>query len=85
MDSAPPPKRTTGKRTRRQPEPAEPDSDDEPIVPPKRAKTAHTNKQPLETIPEESDSEEDIPLRLVVRSKVIARDADKGALQWRGP
>lgn len=51
---------------------------------PKRTKTAHTNKQLLETIPEESESE-DIPLRLVVRSRANARDTEKGASQWRSP
>lgn len=84
VDSAPPPKRTTGKRARSQPDPAEQDSDEEPIVQPKRTKTAHTNKQLLETIPEESESE-DIPLRLVVRSRANARDTEKGASQWRSP
>ena len=78
MDSVPPPKRTTGKRARRQPGPAEQDSDEEPIVPSKRAKTVPTKKQALETIPEESDSEEDVPLRLVVRSRVSARSHEEG-------
>lgn len=84
MDSVPPPKRTTGKRARRQPEPPEQDSDEEPIVPSKRAKTAPAKKQALETIPEESDNEEDVPLRLVVRSRVSARKVEEGVSQWHG-
>ena len=83
VDSIPPRKRTTGKRARRQPAP-ERDSDEEPIVPAKRAKTAPAKKRALETIPEESESEEDVPLRLVVRDRARAREEEEGASQWRG-
>ncbi|KZT68082.1 hypothetical protein DAEQUDRAFT_738986 [Daedalea quercina L-15889] len=78
IDAVPPPKRTMGKRVRRKPDPIDQDSDEEPVVPPKRAKTVsekpqakslRTNKLVLETIPEESDSEDDVPLCQVVRSK----------------
>ncbi|KAH9837699.1 uncharacterized protein C8Q71DRAFT_556983 [Rhodofomes roseus] len=84
--SVPPPKRASEKRSRRQKEPVEEDPDDEPPVPPKRVKTASerpsasssgAHKQPLETILEESDSEEDIPLRLIV--KRAKAKAGKGA------